>query len=774
MKREKGYWKKVIAVIPMTFIVAYFLSGGVRTLNERTNLQDNMLDYKGTYHWITETADSQMQLLVGVLSLAFFFYTLTKIGGKKGYENASDHGVHGTSMWGEVEELKKGKAISSNNKFSLKDPLKTLKVEDGIVLGKVPNKNELVIIPPSTTVDNSNVFLIGASGSGKGQSFVYNNIINNTQKTMIITDPKGELYFGTHQIKRDQGFEVFQIDFLNLNQAKYNPLDYVKDDIDAKKVAETIAKNSAKDDKQDHWFVKAVDLFTGLIIYAKSINPNANIPQDVKRIFNKANEDENYLFEVCEEIGEEHPAYQYLKDASVAKGNERASIMSTFTKQTGIFSSKKVADITTMSDFNFHDFQKKKSILYVKIPMKANPVESLTATFFDQIITVFYDIADKQNGVLPIKTMFLLDEFANLGKINDYEGTLSTCRGLGMEMVTIVQDLAQLENKYGKEIGRTIINNHDTKLFLRTGDVETAKYFSGLAGETTARMKTSSNSQSGGIFTNNSSASKSTQEQYVKRPLITEGELMQIQKSDCYVFVSGYYPLKLEKAWQYVIYSDFLFGADRKPNYHSYREKYLQSIGQEVTPTYEEEMSIVRKPIPTIVEKTNVDNEETETTGAVEKVDEPEQEEIIITKVKKPTENREINNEKIVDEKFNMLAQEFLMNGFKMNETQNDIQEELVSEEETFILEDQVNDEPVELVESFHDIDAKQELLDIFEGTDITEELLEEEESKIEETDFLLGIASNSEKATEDFFEMFADVDTEEMNEDEALLLGRK
>ncbi|MDA6082893.1 type IV secretory system conjugative DNA transfer family protein, partial [Escherichia coli] len=81
--------------------------------------------------------------------------------------------------------------------------------------------------------------------------------------------------------------------------------------------------------------------------------------------FNKANEDENYLKNVCEQIGEEHPAYQYLKDAGVAKGNERSSIFSTFTKQVGIFSSQKVSKLTRKSDINFHDLQKVKSILYI-------------------------------------------------------------------------------------------------------------------------------------------------------------------------------------------------------------------------------------------------------------------------------------------------------------------------------------------------------------------------------------------------------------------------
>lgn len=576
--KDNPIFKRIIASFLITIIIAYFFSGAFKTLTEHGKMADTVLDPVGIIKFIAN-GNIQIRVFIPLLTVVLFGFIFTKMGGKRGYQDASEHGVHGTSRWGRVEELKKGKAVSTNNKISIKDPFKTLKIDDGIILGKVPNQNEVLILPPNTSVDNTNVFLIGASGSGKGQAFVFNNIINNTQKTMIITDPKGELYHATHQLKKDQGFEVFQIDFLNLDQARYNPLDYVKKDIDAKKIAETIARNSAKDGKEDFFFNTARDLLTGLIIYCKSENENANIPVDVKDQFYKISEDEKYLMELCEDIGRSHPAYAYLKDASVAEGKTRTSILSSFAQQTAIFSLKDVERMTECSDFNIHDFQKKKSILYVKIPMKSNPVEALTATFFDQLISVLYDIADKNYGVLPLRTMFLLDEFANLGKINDYEGTLSTCRGLGMEMITIVQDLAQLENKYSKEIGRTIINNHDTKLFLRTGDIETAKYFSGLAGETTARMQTTSSSQTGGLFTTNSSASKSLQEQYVKRPLITEGELMQINKNDCYVFVAGYYPLKLEKAWQYKIYGDLLFNEDRKPNYMKYREKYLDFIG---------------------------------------------------------------------------------------------------------------------------------------------------------------------------------------------------
>ncbi|HAA8521616.1 TPA_asm: hypothetical protein GHM30_15800, partial [Listeria monocytogenes] len=161
-----------------------------------------------------------------------------------------------------------------------------------------------------------------------------------------------------------------------------------------------------------------------------------------------------------------------------------------------------------------------------------------------------------RNRTIP--TIFLLDEFPNIGKIDKYGRVLATCRGLGLSMNTIVQDNGQIESLYGKEMARSILSNHDTLLFLRSKDMETIKYFSQLAGETTAKVQTGSSSQSGGFMSGKSSSSQSTSEQYVKRSLISEGDLASIAKNDCYLFVSGLYPLKLQKAWQAEVFGDYV------------------------------------------------------------------------------------------------------------------------------------------------------------------------------------------------------------------------
>ncbi|MBB6449739.1 type IV secretion system protein VirD4 [Geomicrobium halophilum] len=562
---SKISWKPVGFGIFLGILITYLLMVALFAfIGPAESFNAALIDPSATFTYIygdenLSTAFIILPFIIIAATLHVLRYSILK----HSYEDASDLGIHGTAKWGTPVEFTDGKMLSKNNKYG-NIPEDTLQVEQGIILGKIPKKKKLLIMGENTDIDNRNVLVIGSSGSGKGQGFVIPNLINMREQTIIVTDPKGELYDQTATIKRDQGYDVFHIDFVTLLSAKYNPLDYVRNDFDAIKLAGTISRNSSKDTKEDFFFNTAKDLLTGIIIYVKGKKSNATFT-DVKNTFNQINEDEEYLKELCEEIGHEHPAYQYLKDASTQSGNTRASILSSFAQQTAIFSLQDVANMTAQSDFNIYDFQKRKSILYIRIPMKTNPVQPLTATFFDQLIDTFYEIAgNEKNRMLPIHTTFLLDEFANIGRLNGYDETLSTCRGQGMSMQTIIQDFAQIEKKdmYGHEQARTIINNHDSTLFLRTKDTKTAEYFSKLAGDTTVKHTTGSKQH--GTLTKDGSYSSS--EQVVKRPLITPGELSNNKGTAAYLFIAGYDPLKVEKAFQSNIYGDYVNDYDKYRN----------------------------------------------------------------------------------------------------------------------------------------------------------------------------------------------------------------
>jgi len=567
-RSNQSRWIDYLIAGIVSLLTCYAAIAFMQTIGTDISFLNSMQQFNGKLEWIRNKEINYISPLLVVTVGVFVLLVYMTRKKEGGYKDASGHGAHGNAQFSSLDKLRQVGFIADKkvSKWSEKDPLVTLGASEGIILGR--NEGELVIIPPDSKLDNRNVLLVGSSGSAKGQAFVINNIINNLSSTVVVTDPKGELFDLTADIKRDQGFNVHQIDFLNLKGSRYNPLHYVTNSIEAMKLANTISMNSAKDVKQDFFFNTARDLLAGLIIFAKSKYENPNISKTVKGLFNDISSDENFLTELCDEIGIDHPAYQYLKDASAATGNTRTSILSSFAQQTGVFSLQEVAHLTELNDFTFDQLQDHKSILYVKIPVKDNPVPALTATFFDQLITRLYDIGDKHGAKLKIPTILLFDEFANIGKLNDYDNTLSTCRGYDMSIITVVQDFAQLEAKYGKELSRTIINNHDTTLFLRTRDVETAKYFERIAGDTTIKFNTNSSSNGGGLFyllgLSNASSSKSVSEQYIKKPLIAEGELLNMNPADkCYIFVTGHV-LELKKAYQSMIYKGFITGTKKE------------------------------------------------------------------------------------------------------------------------------------------------------------------------------------------------------------------
>ncbi|WP_404456850.1 type IV secretory system conjugative DNA transfer family protein (plasmid) [Virgibacillus necropolis] len=579
-KLKKGSWQKIVATALLTCIVVYSISGLLYGLLEKINLRDALLNYESVFQFLQTTSPEYLLVIVAISGL-FIGWFLKHIDiFEKTYEDASEHGVHGSGRMAKPIDYinKEITAKRKYTKYDNNDKKVALGTEEGIILAREENKKNLITIPEDTSADNKNVLVIGSSGSSKGQGYVIPNLINIRNETMIVTDPKGELFNLTSQLKRDQGYDVYQIDFVDFEQSQYNILDYVNSDQDAQSVSMTIAKNATEKPEIDFFGERAQKILFGLIVYCKSVNKQANM-NDVIHVYNEyvSPSQEMYHYFVDEVVGKDNDAYSTLKGTTSLEGPTRASVLSNFDSSISSFRITKVNQMTRKSDFNFYDFQKQKSILYVKIPMRKNPFQAITATFFDQLIDTFYSIADKQDDdTLPIKTTFLLDEFANIGKLNGYDETLATCRGLGLSMQTIIQDNAQLEKKYGKEGARTIISNHATRLFLKTGDPETAKYFASLTESSTVRFETGGMSQSGGILSTKNNHSTSENEQYQKKELVSAGKLTNLEDDECYIFSTSASPLKAKKAFQFIIYNGFLTDKNRKPCYRNNREEYIK------------------------------------------------------------------------------------------------------------------------------------------------------------------------------------------------------
>jgi len=600
MKMKKGFWWKILILLFISTAISqglftlyymYFSNGRLKKpLPDISTFQNNYFKFEPVFKNVSDIEWYAPYIIIIAILLAICWLVQEILFTKKGYSEADEIGIHGTAKWGNPEELRDGKVLAKKkDSHYTKNLKKNLEMENGFILGKVPDKKDLLIMHDETSIDNQNVVIIGSSGAGKTQSYVLPNIINVRNKSIIVTDPKGELHDLTAQLKRDQGFKVYQVDFVDFMQSKYNPLYYVETPLDAQKIANTIITNFEKGGENSSGaFFKnsATNILSALIIYVKTEydKDEANL-EKVVEIYDKYVQDEATFLKWVDTIPIEHPAKPLLNSIKDLTDVTRKSVTSTLNNGFSIFKLPEVKAMTRKSDFNFEDFIEEKSILYVKLSMEDNTFSPLTSVFFSQMINIYYQIAQKsKTNKLKRKVVFMLDEFANIGKLDNYSRVLATCRSLGLSMHTIIQNKAQLEDRkmYGKDEATAILSNHDTTILLRAKDTDTitTKWISEALGDTTISQKKNDMTKSQGNI--------STQigDNYHKRPLMTPAEIGAMKKNECIVMISGHSPLFLHKAFQYEIYPNLLT-TDKKNgfdfNYNNIRKQlgYTDSLESE-------------------------------------------------------------------------------------------------------------------------------------------------------------------------------------------------
>ena len=162
------------------------------------------------------------------------------------------------------------------------------------------------------------------------------------------------------------------------------------------------------------------------------------------------------------------------------------------------------------------------------------------------MIQQLYDYADQNGGRLKERTFFILDEFANIGKIPDFDKKISTSRSRGISFSVILQNLDQLEAVYEKSY-ETIMGNCDTHVFLGSNSVKTVEYFSKALGEKTIdRDSISINKDK-----KNHKTGKSVSDQVMARALMTPDELRRMDNDLCIIYEKGIKPVKANKFYYF-------------------------------------------------------------------------------------------------------------------------------------------------------------------------------------------------------------------------------
>ena len=389
-------------------------------------------------------------------------------------------------------------------------------------------------------------------GSGSGKSASYS--IPNAYQCLgsyVFTDPKGELYDRTAGYLREQGYDIKVLNLVRPQYSDgYNPLMHISSELDVDVIANTIVKGQKTDSGSDpYWDDMAEMLLKALIYYLIATRPeeeqNLASCAELVRAANN-NGGSNLLTDLIGQLPYDHPARMYYKSIEIAPEKTYGSILSSLQSKLGKFDSKEIAELTSTDTINFEEIGSKKTAVYVISSDTHTAYDFLLTIFFSQMIQQLYDYADQNGGRLQERTYFILDEFANIGKIPDFDKKISTSRSRGISFSVILQNIDQLEAVYEKSY-ETIMGNCDTHIFLGSNSFKTVEYFSKQLGEKTiGRDSISINKDK-----QNHKTGKSVSDQVMARALMTPDELRRLDNDLCIIFEKGLKPVKANKFYYF-------------------------------------------------------------------------------------------------------------------------------------------------------------------------------------------------------------------------------
>lgn len=384
--------------------------------------------------------------------------------------------------------------------------------DGGLILGALPGAGLLGSVGPGRMVrfvpggEAGHAAVFGASGSGKTWGFVLPNIVSAAREriSMVVTDPKGELVAGKYNKNKEyepgaaawldkQGYRVLVLNFENPSAGshRWNPLMECHDDPEFRALCDAMI-TSVGPSSAAFWEAGEKSLFTavlGLVRFAPGIPGEAEIWDEHRHLYGAMSvlawpEDRlDEAFEIAYREKKCLSDYFYMRWAA-ARGPKLPNFRQGVSSKLAPLTDGPLAMVTAASDFTLESIGQgdRPTALFVILPTEGNLRPILTAFYFF-LFRRLREVAKRNFGRLPIPVRFLMDEFANIGRIPDFEKRIAFDRSYGMNYVCIMQALSQFTDLYGANEAQTILANMDVQLALRVNDTKTANYFSHQLGE---------------------------------------------------------------------------------------------------------------------------------------------------------------------------------------------------------------------------------------------------------------------------------------------------
>ena len=324
-------------------------------------------------------------------------------------------------------------------------------------------------------------------------------------ESMIITDPKGEIYENTGNMLKERGYNIIILNFRSPQQGNgWNPMAlpyklYKEGDMDkAIELLDDLALNILYEEKSSgdpFWEKSAADYFTGLALGLFEDAKEEQINLNSMNLMSSLGEERfggpnnNYIKEYFNSKDPSRPAYVNASGVVFTAEDTKQGVLATFKQKVKLFSSRdNLSEMLCHSDFDMKEIGRQKTAVFMIVQDEKKTLHPLATIFIKQCYETLIDVAQESGGKLPYRTNFILDEFANMPPLKDVTTMVTAARSRLIRFTFIIQNYAQLTQVYGKENAETIKGNCNIT-YLISSELGALEELSKLCGEVKSKEK---------------------------------------------------------------------------------------------------------------------------------------------------------------------------------------------------------------------------------------------------------------------------------------------
>ncbi len=482
-------------------------------------------------------------LCTGIFGLLVFMVMRMGLGSKGTYDNErnltySDKGTYGTSGFMTAAEMREVLELVADVSKSR-----------GVILGRLNGK--AVCLPEKTRM-NRNVAVFGASGSMKSRAYARNVVFQCVMRgeSLIITDPKSELYADLCLYLEENGYTVRVFNLINPeNSDSWNCLAEIGgQEIMAQLFSDVIIRNTGSPKGDHFWDNSEMNLLKALVLYVDQGFPpeGKNIGQVYKLLTMNSEKELNSLFDM---LPVTHPAKAPYNIFRQASDTVRSGVIIGLGTRLQVFQNKLIRQITSYNEIDLTRPGREKCAYFCITSDQDSTFDFLSSLFMSFVFIKLVRYADKygDDGKLPVPVHILADELANGGcTIADLTKKISTIRSRRLSISCIFQNLPQMQNRYPLNQWQEIIGNCDTQLFLGCTDEMTAEFISNRTGEVGVEVSSRAKQLNTWRITDYTPEYRETHS-IGKRKLMTPDEVLRLPLDEALIILRGQKVLKVGK-----------------------------------------------------------------------------------------------------------------------------------------------------------------------------------------------------------------------------------